>query len=63
MNTYFVTLDETGDVSLFAVDADSPVTAAQKVSHQAEHEPGTTYVVERRDGSDSAEEIEVGVDE
>jgi hypothetical protein len=60
MNQYFVTLDEIEEISLFAVEADSAVVAAEKVNEQAEHNPGTTYVVEPRDGSESPREIEVG---
>ena len=62
MSQYFVTLDEGRGVSLFAVCADSPVTAAEKVSEQAEHGPGRAYSVEPMDRSESPQEIAVGDD-
>jgi hypothetical protein len=59
MPQYLVTLDGASGIALFLVDADSPVTAARKVSEQAEHVPGTAYGVEPRDGSESRHEIAV----
>ena len=59
MSQYLVTLDGARGVSLFLVDEESPVTAARKVSEQAEHVPGTVYGVEPRDGSESQQEIAV----
>jgi hypothetical protein len=59
MPQYLVTLDGASGVALFLVDADSPVSAARKVSEQGEHLPGTGYGVEPRDGSESRQEIAV----
>jgi hypothetical protein len=47
MSQYFVTIEEdSDDISVFAVDADSAVAAARKVSRQAERDLGADYHVE-----------------